>query len=165
MASTETTPATEGVAGDDSRLKRDLGPISLLFTAIGSIIGSGWLFSSLDAAEIAGPSAILSWIVGMSMFILIGLSYSELGVMFPHSGGVARYPHYAFGSFASYSMGWVTWLACAAVAGVEVLAVLTYATNYLPWLANEDTTLTPAGIVVAIALMAVFVVINFLGTR
>ena len=155
----------EAVAGDDVRLKKDFGLVGLLFTAVGSIIGSGWLFSSLHASEIAGPAAIFSWVIGAIMFVFIGLSYSELGVMFPHSGGVARYPHYSFGSFTSYSMGWVTWLAAAAVAPVEVSAVLTYATSYLPWLENSDTTLTGVGIAIAIALMAVFVAVNFLGVR
>ena len=153
------------VAGDDVKLRKDFGTVGLLFTAIGSIIGSGWLFSSLNAASIAGPAALLSWIVATIMFCLIGLSYAELGVMFPHSGGVARYPHYAFGSFASYSMGWVTWLAAAAVTSVEVSAVLTYATSYLPWLERSDETLTGAGIGVAIAMIALFTVINFLGVR
>src|SRR6188472_3653704 len=132
---------TQTVAGDDHRLKKDFGTVGLLFAAIGSIIGSGWLFSSLHAAEDAGPAAILSWVIGTIMFLLIGLSYAELGVMFPRSGGVARYPHYAWGSFASYSMGWVTWLACAAVASVEVSAVLTYATSYWGWLENDNATL------------------------
>lgn len=151
------------VAGDDAHLKKGLSTLGLLFTAIGSIIGSGWLFSSLHASEIAGPGAIVSWVIGAIMFIFIGLAYSELGVMFPHSGGVARYPHYAFGSFASYSMGWVTWLACAAVAPVEVSAVLTYATSYLPWLENDNQTLTGWGILVAIIMMAIFVAVNYLG--
>ncbi|MGH3444872.1 MAG: APC family permease, partial [Nocardioidaceae bacterium] len=158
-------PAVGSVAGDDVRLKKDFGTIGLLFTAIGSIIGSGWLFSSLNASEQAGPSAIISWIVGTIMFLLIGMSYAELGVMFPRSGGVARYPHYAWGSFASYSMGWVTWLACAAVASVEVSAVLTYASSYAHWLEHSNATLTPAGIGVAVGLMALFVVINYFGVR
>lgn len=153
------------VAGDDVRLRKDFGTVGLLFTAIGSIIGSGWLFSSLNASQIAGPSAILSWVVAMVMFSLIGLTYAELGVMFPHSGGVARFPHYAFGSFASYSMGWVTWLACASVASVEVSAVLTYAETYVPWLENANATLTAPGLAVAVVLMAVFVLINFFGVR
>jgi len=162
-----TTPAVElpTAAGDDHRLKKDFGTVGLLFTAIGSIIGSGWLFSSLHTAAQAGPAAIISWVVGTIMFLLIALSYAELGVMFPRSGGVARYPHYAWGSFASYSMGWVTWLACAAVASVEVSAVLTYAASYLPWLEHSDATLTGLGIVVAIAFMAVFVLINYFGVR
>ncbi|HEY1619336.1 MAG TPA: APC family permease [Streptosporangiaceae bacterium] len=155
----------ESVAGDDPRLKKEFGTVGLLFTAIGSIIGSGWLFSSLHASEEAGPAAIISWIVGTVMFLLIGLSYAELGVMFPRSGGVARYPHYAWGSFASYSMGWVTWLACAAVASVEVSALLTYATSYLPWMENKNATLTGWGILIAIGLMAVFVAVNYFGVR
>ncbi len=155
----------ETVAGDDHRLKKDFGTVGLLFTAIGSIIGSGWLFSSLHASAQAGPAAIISWVVGTIMFLLIALSYAELGVMFPRSGGVARYPHYAWGSFASYSMGWVTWLACAAVASVEVSAVLTYATSYVPWLEHDDATLTGPGIVIAIAIMGLFVLINYFGVR
>ncbi|MGI8415422.1 MAG: APC family permease [Nakamurella sp.] len=152
-------------AGDDPRLKKEFGTIGLLFTAIGSIIGSGWLFSSLHTAAQAGPAAIISWVVGTIMFLLIALSYAELGVMFPRSGGVARYPHYAWGSFASYSMGWVTWLACAAVASVEVSAVLTYATSYLPWMEHKNATLTGWGILVAVVMMAVFVLINYFGVR
>ncbi|HET7173155.1 MAG TPA: APC family permease [Nocardioidaceae bacterium] len=161
----EPSGGTGALAGDDRRLKKDFSLIGLLFTAIGSIIGSGWLFSSLHASQQAGPASLISWVVGGIMFVFIGLAYSELGVMFPHTGGVARYPHYAFGSFVSYSMGWVTWLACAAVAAVEVSAVLTYATAYLPWLEHSDQTLTPSGIGVAVGLMAVFVIINFLGVR
>jgi amino acid transporter len=155
----------EVVAGDDHRLKKDFGTVGLLFTAIGSIIGSGWLFSSLNASKEAGPAAIISWVVATVMFLLIALSYAELGVMFPRSGGVARYPHYAWGSFASFSMGWVTWLACAAVASVEVSAVLTYATSYLPWMEHKNATLTAPGLIIAIAIMAVFVVVNYFGVR
>jgi amino acid transporter len=162
---TTTAGQPDVVAGDDKRLKKDFGTVGLLFTAIGSIIGSGWLFSSLKSAQLAGPAAIVSWVVGTIMFLLIGLSYAELGVMFPRSGGVARYPHYAWGSFASYSMGWVTWLACAAVASVEVSAVLTYATSYLPWMEHSNATLTGRGLLIAIGLMAVFVLVNALGVR
>lgn len=152
-------------AGGDPQLKKEFGTIGLLFTAIGSIIGSGWLFSSLHASSLAGPAAILSWIVGTIMFLFIGLSYAELGVMMPRSGGVARYPHYAWGSFASYSFGWVTWLSCAAVAAVEVSAVLTYATSYLPWLEKSDGTLKTPGLIIAVLMLGLFVLINFFGVK
>ncbi|MFZ2115104.1 MAG: amino acid permease, partial [Pseudonocardiaceae bacterium] len=137
-------PSTAG-SGDDALLKKDFGTIGLLFTAVGSIIGSGWLFGALKASQIAGPAAIFSWLIGTVMFVLIGLTYAEVGVMFPRSGGLARYPHYAFGSFTSFTMGWITWLATVSVAPVEVQAVTQYATNYLPWLqvqANGTPVLT-----------------------
>ncbi|RNI23234.1 APC family permease [Flexivirga caeni] len=159
------TDQPETLVGDDPHLKKEFGTIGLLFTAIGSIIGSGWLFSSLHASSMAGPAAIISWAVATVMFLFIGYTYAELGVMLPRSGGVARYPHYAWGSFASYSFGWVTWLACASVASVEVSAVLTYASSYLHWLEHGNGTLKPAGLVVAIVLLGVFVLINFFGVR
>jgi amino acid transporter len=62
------------------------GTIGLLFTAVGSIIGSGWLFGALKASRIAGPAAIFSWLIGTVMSVLIGLIHAEVGVMFPRSG-------------------------------------------------------------------------------
>jgi amino acid transporter len=44
-----------------SGLQRRIGPVALLFTGITGIIGSGWLFASLYAAQLAGPAAIFSW--------------------------------------------------------------------------------------------------------
>ena len=155
--------------GDDHRMRRDIGRIGLLFTGIGSVIGSGWLFGALNAAEIAGPAALLSWAIGGVMIVFIGLCYAEIGVMFPHTGGVVRFPHYAFGSFASFTTGWITWLAAASVAPIEVEAALQYATNYLPWLTalSPDGTpvLTGPGYAVAAGLMLVFCVINVFGVR
>ncbi|MGH3492632.1 MAG: APC family permease, partial [Sciscionella sp.] len=118
-----------------------------------------------NAAQQAGPAAVISWAIGAIMFIIIGLTYAELGTMFPHTGGVARYPHYSHGSFASFTMGWITWLAAASVAPIEVEAAVTYATNYLPWLENKSAVLTGAGYGVSAALMAVFVLINYFGVR
>ncbi|MFE3176717.1 APC family permease [Amycolatopsis sp. NPDC059090] len=168
-AGTTEQPSPAVVAGDDKRLKKHFGPIGLLFTAVGSIIGSGWLFGALNAAQLAGPAAIVSWGIGAVMFVLIGMTYAELGTMFPHSGGVARFPHYSYGSFASFSMGWVTWVAAAAVSPIEVLAVVQYSTNYLPWLekldADRNAVLTPAGTGISILLLAFFVLVNFFGVR
>ncbi|MCW1100189.1 APC family permease [Streptomyces sp. RS2] len=151
-----------------ARLRRDVGPIGLMFVSLGSIIGSGWLFGALAATQIAGPAAIISWVIGMVMTMMIALTYAEVGTMFPQSGGIARYPHYSFGSFASFNLGWANWLGVAAAAPIEVLATVQYATSYLPWLERvEDgvAVLTAPGLVVSIGLMAVFVVINALGVR
>lgn len=161
-------PTTTPAAGDDHRLKRHIGTIGLLFTAVGSIIGSGWLFGAMNAAQQAGPASIISWLVGAVMILLIGLTYAELGTMFPVSGGVVRFPHFAFGSFASYISGWITWLATVAVAPLEVLAVLQYAANYIPWLQtlkDGSPVLTTPGLGVACVLLLCFVLINMLGVR
>src|SRR6185437_11701832 len=155
-------------AADDSRLRRDIGTIGLLFTAVGSIIGSGWLFGALNAAQIAGPGAVIAWFIGGVMIMFIGLCYAELGTMFPVSGGVIRFPHFAFGSFASYTLGWITWVAVASTTSIEVLAALQYSTNYLPWLQRLQDgvpVLTAPGFAVAVGMLALFSLINAVGIR
>jgi amino acid transporter len=165
MASgTTTADATRRNEGEaETGLRRHIGPIGLLFAGIGSVIGSGWLFGALNASIIAGPASILSWAIGAVMIMLIGLTYAELGTMFPVSGGVVRFPHYSFGSFTSYMMGWITWLAAASVAPIEVEAAIQYASNYIGGLAHTaagsggNPVLTfPLGYAVAVVLMAIF---------
>ncbi|CBL44977.1 Amino acid permease family protein [gamma proteobacterium HdN1] len=152
---------------NDQNLLREIGHIGLLFTAVGSIIGSGWLFGALNAAQAAGPASIIAWAIGAILIILIGLCYAELGTMLPVSGGVVRFPHFAFGSFASYTLGWITWLAAASVTSIEVVAALQYANNYLPWLQKLDAggspVLTLPGFVVAICMLALFSLVNVVG--
>src|SRR6059036_48172 len=120
-----TAPASG--APEHVTLRRDVGVIGLLFASVGAVIGSGWLFGALTAAQLAGPAAIISWVIGAVMILLIGLVYAELGTMFPLSGGVVRFPHLAFGTFASYTTGWILWVAVSTTAPIEVEGALQYA--------------------------------------
>ena len=166
---TQGTIAREGTGTDGPGLHRRLGRVGLLFASVGAIIGSGWLFGALNAARTAGPAAIISWALGGIIIMFLGLCFAELGTMFPIAGGVVRFPHIAFGSFAGYVTGWVTWVAAMAVAPIEVEGALQYATRYFAFTRTESVNgttvhvLTGAGLVTAIVLMAVFVVVNYLG--
>ena len=166
---TETTQTTS--TGEQPQLKRHVGIVGLLFASVGSIIGSGWLFGALNASITAGPAAVISWALGGVMILMIALVYAELGTMYPLSGGVVRYPHLSFGSFASYTTGWITWVAVATTAPIEVEAALQYATKYAEFTAKHTVngeavyTLTSLGYTAAVILMAVFVVVNYYGVR
>ncbi|MEW1831061.1 APC family permease [Streptomyces sp. NPDC088196] len=152
---------------DPSGLRRDVGLIGLMWASVGSIIGSGWLYGAEKAVVVAGPAAIISWLIGTVAIVLLALVHAELGGMFPVAGGTARYPHYAFGGLAGMSFGWFSWLQAATVAPVEVEAMIGYAGHW-SWATgfqHTDGTLTGSGILVAVFLMAVFVVVNFLGVR
>jgi amino acid transporter len=155
----------------DTELKRHVGVIGLLFASVGSIIGSGWLFGALDASVAAGPAAVISWALGGLMILLIALTYAELGTMFPLSGGVVRYPHLAFGTFASFTSGWITWVAVGTTAPIEVEATLQYGTKYAPFTEShmvngeEVHTLTALGYGTAVVLMALFVIVNYFGVK
>src|SRR5215204_2234495 len=163
---TQTTDS--GGAGAERKLHREVGTIGLLFLCLGSVIGSGWLFAALYASQIAGPAAIISWILGALIMVVLALVHAELGSMYPVAGGSTRYPHFAFGSLAGFVIGWAVYLGAVTVAPIEVLAALQYLTHYFPFLtdtAGGVTILTGIGIVISIVLMAVFTVINLIGIR
>ncbi|TDW13992.1 amino acid/polyamine/organocation transporter (APC superfamily) [Kribbella kalugense] len=151
-------------------LKRDIGFVGLIWASEGSIIGSGWLFGAQGALSVAGPAAIISWVIGGVAILILALVHAELGAMYPVSGGTARFPHYAFGGAAGASFGWFSWLQAATVAPIEVLAMITYGQHYSfasGWLKtkNGQHILTTSGIVVAVLLMAAVTAINFLSIR
>jgi amino acid transporter len=146
-------------------LKREIGFIGLTWSSMGSIIGSGWLFGALYAAQAAGTAALLSWGIGAIAIIILALVHAELGGTYPVAGGTGRFPHYAFGSVAGASFGWFSYLQAVAVAPIEVYATIKYASVHLGWLQKSNGTLTWQGLLVAIGLMALFTVINFLGVR
>jgi amino acid transporter len=159
-------PSTPSRAG----LRREIGFIGLLWASGGSIIGSGWLFGAQGALSTAGPAAVISWVIGAVAILLLALVHAELGGMYPVAGGTARFPHYAFGGAVGASFGWFSWLQAATVAPIEVMAVIQYGQHYSfasSWmkLSHGQHVLTATGVVAAIALMALFTMINFLGVR
>jgi amino acid transporter len=156
---TPTRPADVG-------LKREIGLIGAIWSSESSIIGSGWLFGSLFAAQAAGPAALLSWVIAGIAVIILALVHAELGGMYPVSGGTARFPHFAFGGAAGVSFGFFSWLQAVAVAPIECFAVMQYGSFYWHGIYNTDTgNVTGLGFVLTIVLMAIFTGINLFGIK
>jgi amino acid transporter len=169
-------PPTEAPVAvlDADGLDRGIGFLGLLWASETSIIGSGWLFGALTAATLAGPAAIIGWVLGSVIILLLALVHAELGGLFPVSGGTSRFPHYAFGSFAGATFGWASYLQAASVAPIEVLAAVQYlstahwARNFFRASAAAGSaggTLHGWGYLAAAILMLLFVIINILGIR
>jgi amino acid transporter len=162
------TSASRPPSKHTTSLKREIGLVGLTWASMGSIIGSGWLFGAQKGLIAAGPAAIISWLIGGVMIMVLALVHAELGGMYPVSGGTARFPHYAFGGVAGASFGWFSWLQAATVAPIEVSAMITYAQHYSfanSWLDPKTGVLTTSGLIVAVILMALLTSINFLGIK
>jgi amino acid transporter len=156
----------ETVAPTDVGLKRELGLIGATWASETSIIGSGWLYTPLFAALLVGGGAIVDWVVGGIIVIVLALCHAELGAMYPVSGGTARFPHFAFGSVAGVGFGFIAYMQAVTIAPIECYAFVTYASYYWPSLFNAHTgKITGAGLVVTVILMAVFTAVNFLAMR
>lgn len=155
-------------------LKRSVGFYGLMFVSLGSIIGSGWLLGALNAAQQAGPASVLSWIIAAFMLSLLALTYAELGAAYPVAGASARFPYYSHGPIAGFTAGWAAWLQALCTTPIEVLAAITYV-NSVGWVnlhfnminksGPQAGLLNGTGIIVAIALMALFTLINLAGAK
>jgi amino acid transporter len=142
-----------------------MGLIGATWASETSIIGSGWLFGALFAAQAAGTAALLGWVIGGVAVAILALVHAELGGMYPVSGGTARFPHFAYGSVAGISFGFFSWVQAITVAPVECYAVFTYMSYYWHGAYNPDGTISAAGIWASVGLMAIFTAINFLAMR
>ena len=150
----------------DVGFKRELGLIGATWASETSIIGSGWLFGALFAAQAVGGAAVIAWVIAGIIIIVLALCHAELGAMFPVSGGTARFPHFAFGSVAGIGFGFFSYMQAVTIAPVECFAFMQYASYYWPGLFDSTTkNVTGAGFVFTIILMAVFTAVNFLAMR
>lgn len=153
----------------DTGLKASAGRTGLFMASTGSVIGAGWLFGALTAATLAGPAALLSWVVGGVAVLALSLVHAELCGMFPVAGGLARFPARAFGSVVGAAFGWTAWLQAAAVTPIEVLATEYYLAQWEPgsWgsLVSSGSVPTGKGYLCAIALTALFTWVNWAGLR
>lgn len=151
-----------------NKTKRDIGPWSLMFTGLGSIIGSGWLFGAWHASAIAGPAAILAWIIGAVVVLAIALAYAEMGAMFPESGGMVRYARYSHGSLVGFMAAWANWISIVAVIPIEAIASVQYMASWsFPWARAlmHQGELSTSGLVASAALVLVYFCLNYWGVK
>ncbi|MFH8365810.1 APC family permease [Streptomyces sp. NPDC018031] len=150
--------------GSHSNYRRSLGTVALTAVGLGSIIGSGWLFGAERAAALAGPAAILSWVIGAVVALTIALTYTELGAMFPKAGGMVRYGQYSHGSLAGYLAAWANWIAIVSVIPGEATASIQYMSSWdFAWCEGlyDGKELTGTGLALSSVLLVFYFFLNW----
>lgn len=88
-------------------LKRTLTAWSLIALGIGAIIGAGlFVRTATAAAQSAGPSVTLGFVVAAIGCALAGLCYAELSSSIPISGSAYTYTYATMGEFLAWIIGW-----------------------------------------------------------
>ncbi|MFJ9896413.1 APC family permease [Streptomyces sp. NPDC091280] len=169
MSHSPVTPVLD--EGADGKLRRTMTLQQVLFLGVGAQIGSGWLFAMLYAAGVAGPAAILSWLIGGALILMVALAWMEVGAALPRSGAIVRYPYLTHGGLTGWIMGFSYWIANVSLPPIEALAVITYLGSAFPGLDLMEvkggvSVLTwPLGVSAGIGLMALFYAINAFGVK
>jgi len=103
----------------EHRLHRVLGPISLTSLGVGAIIGAGiFAMTGRVAAQDAGPSIMLSFIVAGIACGFAALCYAEFSAMAPVAGSAYTYTYATLGEVWAWIIGWDLVLEYAMSCGV-----------------------------------------------
>jgi len=75
-------PATSVAQVQDARrisvtwTEAPINDVLLAFAAFSGMLGSGWLFGPMNAAQVAGPAAVLAWVIGGIAMLILAISFA-----------------------------------------------------------------------------------------
>lgn len=120
--------ATESEKG----LKRTLTGWGLIALGIGAIIGAGLFVQTANAAaNYAGPSVTIAFLIAGLGCALAGLCYAELSSSIPISGSAYTYTYATMGEFLAWIIGWDLVLEYAVGAATVGVAWSEYLNKFL----------------------------------
>ncbi len=119
-------------AEEKGGLKRTLGAVSLVALGIGAIIGAG-LFSITGgaAANNAGPSVTISFVIAALACAFAGLCYAEFASMIPIAGSAYTYSYATMGEFIAWIIGWDLVLEYSVAAAMVSISWSRYLVKFL----------------------------------
>ncbi|MEX2260906.1 MAG: amino acid permease [Bryobacteraceae bacterium] len=170
--------ALQHLHGEKPVLLRQLGFVSATALVVSNMVGVGIFGTTGYMAGDLGSSWLIlaAWGVG-AVFALAGaLSYSELGINFPSSGGEYVYLTRAYGPTWGFMTGWVSFFAgFSAPIALAALAFSDYLGHFFPALRQESTPyVIGSGVlslkfggaqVMASLLIGGFTILNLFGIR
>ena len=162
----------------DAQLVRAIGLRTAVLFVVGSVIGSGiFLTTGVMAQSLPSTSLLLlAWALGGALAVAGGLTYAEMGAMFPRSGGVYVFLREAYGPLPAFLYGWVAMLVVLS-GGIAAVAVgfADYLSYFVQDLSPQNvlwTLPTPAGSfslsagqLTAAASICVLGAVNYVGVR
>jgi basic amino acid/polyamine antiporter, APA family len=141
--------------------RRQLGLPAAVAVVIGESIALGIFLTPAAMAKSLGSPLLLGLVwLGVALLAMCGaLSYSELAIRFPESGGEYVYLRAGYGEQVAFLYGWMT----SIVVYPGVVAAL--AVGSAPYVAEFLPPGTPGLASVPALLLCTFGAINFIGTR
>jgi basic amino acid/polyamine antiporter, APA family len=162
----------------DAQLVRAIGLSGATLLVIGSVLGSGiFLTTGIMMEELPSVSLVLvAWAAGGMLAMAGGLTYAEMGSMFPRSGGLYVFLSEAYGPVLGFLFGWACLLVIltGSVAAVAV-GFAEYFSYFVPSLGTDRVLLAmdmpwgpwslSAGQLVAASSVILITAINYVGIK
>lgn len=103
--------------------KSGLSAFELTMMAVGTVIGGSFFLGSAIPIRTAGPSIIISFVIGGALVYFILFALSEMTVADAAPGSFRTFAQRAFGPAAGFITGWVYWTGMILAMSSESVAV------------------------------------------
>jgi L-asparagine transporter-like permease len=113
-------------------LRHQLSAGQMAMVAVGGSIGTGLLLGSGAAMEVAGPAAILSFIIAAFINWTVAMALGELACAHPAAGSFGVYGDLYLNPFAGFVARAGYWIGLALAIGAELIAAATYMSAWFP---------------------------------
>jgi len=149
------SPGQEPGRDPTGGLRRELGLREAVALGIGGTVGGGIFVLVGTAAALAGPAALVAFLMAFAAALGIALPYAELSCRLPLAGGGYAFARRVLGPHWGFVMGWGYWGAYVFVSGYVTIGFGGYlrAVTGLPAAAG------------AVALVAASTALNLLGVK
>jgi APA family basic amino acid/polyamine antiporter len=151
--------STATAAGQRGHLLVVLGVGFGLAVTIGNAVGAGILRTPGVIAthlQTFGPFLAV-WIVGALYALLGANALSELGTLVPRSGGQYVFVRRGLGDYPGFIVGWSDWISTCGTTALVAIVVGEYTVRLFPEARTQQ--------VIALGVVAVFTIVQWLGVR
>lgn len=95
---------------EQEKMKKNMGVMTAMSVVVGCVIGAGVFFKPYAIYQATGGApglAMLSWIVGGLISIFGALTFAEIAVLIPRTGGMVTYLGDVYGKKLGFLAGWM----------------------------------------------------------
>jgi L-asparagine transporter-like permease len=137
----------ETISEREIGLRRTLSSRQLSMIAIGGAIGTGLFLGSGFAIGFAGPSVLVSYLIGALITLLLMGCMAEMTVAHPTSGSFGAWAEFYVSPLAGFLVRYAYWAGVVLALGTEITAIAIYMRFWFPgvpgwiWIAGFSAVL------------------------
>ena len=119
-------------ANNQEHLKKGLQNRHIQLIALGGAIGTGLFYGSAESIQLAGPSILLTYLLGGALIFLIVRALGEMSTYDPKAGAFSYYASHYWSKRAGFVSGWNYWANYLLVSMVELAVVGQFVQYWFP---------------------------------
>jgi L-asparagine transporter-like permease len=115
-----------------THMEKGISVFHLTMMGLGTVIGASFFLGSAIAIHAAGPSVIISYMIGGALVYIILYSLSEMTVADLTPGSFRAFAKRAYGQGLGFVVGWVYWTGLVLGMSSEAIAASTLIRSWFP---------------------------------